>query len=92
MPTNIHIMEGVGLDSWQVNSTFTSSGPSSYRSPIPGDVIIFHPIEGVGQHGLFNDDVFIKRIVAVEGDTVEVIVGFSCQANYLSLLLAEVPL
>jgi hypothetical protein len=35
-------------------------------------VIIFHPVEGVGSRGLFNDDVFIKRVVAVEGDTVEV--------------------
>jgi len=42
------------------------------RSPVPGDVIIFHPVEGVGSRSLFNDDVFIKRVVAVEGDTVEV--------------------
>ena len=42
------------------------------RSPVPGDVIIFHPVEGVGSRSLFNDDVFIKRVVAIEGDTVEV--------------------
>lgn len=42
------------------------------RHPVAGDVIIFHPVEGVGSRGLFNDDVFIKRIVAVDGDTVEV--------------------
>jgi signal peptidase I len=39
---------------------------------VPGDVIIFHPVAGVGSRSLFDDDVFIKRIVAVEGDTVEV--------------------
>lgn len=43
------------------------------RHPAPGDVIIFHPTKGVGRGGgLFDDDVFIKRIVAVAGDTVEV--------------------
>lgn len=42
------------------------------RSPIPGDVVIFHPVEGVGSKDLFGDNVFIKRVVAVEGDTVEV--------------------
>lgn len=42
------------------------------RQPIAGDVIIFHPVEGVGNKSIFGDDVFIKRVVAVEGDTVEV--------------------
>lgn len=44
------------------------------RPPIPGDVIIFHPTEGVGgsSGGLLDDNVFIKRVVAVEGDKVEV--------------------
>jgi hypothetical protein len=42
------------------------------RSPVPGDVVIFHPVEGVGSKDLFGDNVFIKRVVAVEGDTVEV--------------------
>lgn len=42
------------------------------RQPVVGDVIIFHPVEGVGHHSLFDDDVFIKRIVATEGDSVEV--------------------
>lgn len=43
------------------------------RGPIPGDVIIFHPVKGVGRGGSFlDDDVFIKRIVAVAGDKVEV--------------------
>jgi signal peptidase I len=39
---------------------------------VPGDVVIFHPVEGVGSKDLFGDNVFIKRVVAVEGDTVEV--------------------
>lgn len=43
------------------------------RPPQPGDVIIFHPTKGVGRGGgIFDDDVFIKRIVAAAGDTVEV--------------------
>lgn len=42
------------------------------RPPVPGDVVIFHPVEGVGTKDLFGDNVFIKRVVAVEGDTVEV--------------------
>lgn len=42
------------------------------RPPVPGDVVIFHPVEGVGSKDLFGDNVFIKRVVAVEGDTVEV--------------------
>ncbi len=45
------------------------------RAPTPGDVVIFHPVEGVGSADLFGDNVFIKRVVAVEGDTVEVCVG-----------------
>eukprot|EP00955_Chlamydomonas_euryale_P079159 363257-Chlamydomonas_euryale.AAC.20 len=40
------------------------------RAPQAGDVIIFHP--PFGERTLFDDDVFIKRVVAVEGDTVEV--------------------
>lgn len=42
------------------------------RPPTPGDVIIFHPAAGIGHKDFFNDDVFIKRIVATAGDTVEV--------------------
>ena len=38
--------------------------------------MIFHPVEGVTQKSLFSDDVFIKRIVAVEGDVIEV--GVPC--------------
>ena len=40
------------------------------RQPAAGDVVIFHPPFANG--GFLDDDVFIKRIVAVEGDTVEV--------------------
>ena len=44
-----------------------------HRPPSPGDVIIFHPAKGIGNGSSFlDDDVFIKRIVAVEGDTIEV--------------------
>ena len=39
---------------------------------MPGDVVIFHPVDGVGSKDIFGDNVFIKRVVAVEGDTVEV--------------------
>lgn len=43
------------------------------RGPQTEDVIIFHPAKGVGRGGgLLDDDVFIKRIVAVEGDEVQV--------------------
>lgn len=38
------------------------------RAPGPGDVIIFHPGQGIGRGGSwFDDDVFIKRIVAAAG-------------------------
>jgi len=38
-----------------------------------GDIVIFHPREGaVAKPEWYEDDVFIKRIVAVGGDTVEV--------------------
>lgn len=45
------------------------------RQPAAGDVIIFHPPpEAVPERGpaWADDNVYIKRIVAVEGDTVEV--------------------
>jgi signal peptidase I len=43
------------------------------RDPVAGDVVIFHPQRGIGADGsLFDDNVFIKRVVAVAGDTVEV--------------------
>ena len=46
---------------------------SMCREPTAGDVVIFHPDFGVNSgSSWFNDDVFIKRIVAVAGDTVEV--------------------
>lgn len=34
--------------------------------------MIFYPVEGVGKGGIFGRDVFIKRVVAKGGDTVEV--------------------
>ena len=43
------------------------------RAPGVGDVVIFHPREGaVAKPEWYEDDVFIKRIVATAGDTVEV--------------------
>lgn len=42
------------------------------RGPETGDIVIFHPVDGVGRKSIFGQDVFIKRVVAVAGDTVEV--------------------
>jgi signal peptidase I len=45
------------------------------QSPVPGDVVIFHPPFTRDRplwSRLLEDDVFIKRVVAVGGDTVEV--------------------
>ncbi|EFJ48575.1 hypothetical protein VOLCADRAFT_104633 [Volvox carteri f. nagariensis] len=44
------------------------------RDPVPGDVIIFHPPKEISpEPSIFGDDnVYIKRVVAVEGDTIEV--------------------
>jgi signal peptidase I len=41
------------------------------RGPEVGDIVIFHPPFSKGGV-LLDDDVFIKRVVALEGDTVEV--------------------
>ena len=51
--------------------------------PARGDVVIFHPPEGVvTRSSWFDDDVFIKRVVAVAGDTVEV--SLLCTPSYAS--------
>jgi len=42
------------------------------RSPQPGDVVIFHPVPGITSKRLFREDVFIKRIVALKGDLIEI--------------------
>lgn len=45
------------------------------RSPAAGDIVIFHPAAGAlepKQHFWEQDPVFIKRVVAVEGDELEV--------------------
>lgn len=44
----------------------------AHRGPQAGDVIIFHPVPGVTPKKWFGEDVFIKRIVALEGDVIEV--------------------
>ncbi|KAL6770956.1 TPP1 [Auxenochlorella protothecoides x Auxenochlorella symbiontica] len=41
--------------------------------PTAGDIVIFRPPKGIGGNGGWLDDnVFVKRVVAVAGDTVEV--------------------
>ena len=45
------------------------------RDPKAGDVVIFNPAAGAleeKQHFWQQDPVFVKRVVAVEGDEVEV--------------------
>jgi hypothetical protein len=58
------------------------------RPPVPGDVVIFHPVEGVGSKDLFGDNVFIKRVVAVEGDTVEVRGGVGSSSQLAAITTA----
>ena len=50
------------------------------RDPKAGDVVIFNPAAGAleeKQHFWQQDPVFVKRVVAVEGDEVEVGQPFS---------------
>ena len=42
------------------------------RLPTPGDIIIFHPVEELQKAGYDASEVFIKRVIATAGDTVEV--------------------
>ena len=42
------------------------------RVPRIGDVIIFHPVEELQKAGYDASEVFIKRVIAKAGDTVEV--------------------
>lgn len=57
-----------------INHTRCASTSVFIRDAVPGDVIIFHPPKEISpQTSIFGDDnVYIKRVVAVEGDTVEV--------------------
>lgn len=58
------------------------------RAPRAGDVIIFKPppIEGYEQRSWFlSEDIFIKRVVGVAGDTLEVL--FPCYPNGTVTLL-----
>lgn len=62
------------------HDTYTAS---LARPPAVGDIVIFHPREGaVAKPEWYEDDVFIKRIVAVAGDTVEArLPPFTLQAS-----------
>ena len=42
------------------------------RQPMSGDIVIFHPVEALQKAGYDKNEVFIKRVVAVAGDTIEV--------------------
>lgn len=52
---------------WTVTRTVCFMG----RPPQAGDVVIFHPVPGITPKRLFGEDVFIKRIVGLEGDSIE---------------------
>jgi len=63
------------------------------RDPVAGDVIIFHPAAGAlehKQHFWEQDPVFIKRVVAVEGDELEVSrVHLLCCPSSLQLVASK---
>ena len=42
------------------------------RDPIPGDIVIFHPVEELQKAGYSSSEVFIKRVIGLAGDTIEV--------------------
>lgn len=55
------------------------------RDPKAGDIIIFHPAAGAleeKQHFWEQDPVFIKRVVAVDGDVLEVRLPFTVFAAF----------
>lgn len=54
------------------------------RDPKAGDVVIFHPAAGALEEKQYfwqQDPVFVKRVVAVEGDEVEVRQQFSLHTS-----------
>ena len=69
------------------------TSPVVIRDPVAGDVIIFHPAAGAlehKQHFWEQDPVFIKRVVAVEGDELEVShVHLLCCPSSLQLVASK---
>ena len=64
------------------------------RPPQRGDIVIFEPppIEGRPKSGLawlLGDDIFVKRIIAVAGDTVEVRVAVLYDKHLQDLRCSE---
>jgi len=76
----------------QTNMLYLTS-PVVIRDPVAGDVIIFHPAAGAleqKQHFWEQDPVFIKRVVAVEGDELEVShVHLLCCPSSLQLVASK---
>jgi signal peptidase I len=80
-----HLLSVVQLANWLYSvivewcGHVEDDGWNFCRQPQAGDVVIFHPDFALGNgQSWFNDDVFIKRIVATAGDTVEVIHSPTC--------------
>ena len=62
------------------------------KQPNVGDIVIFHPVEELQKAGYDPSEVFIKRVIARAGDTIEVSLFFLFAASktnqHLFLLLS----